>query len=365
MTNRTSRGVAGLVIGAAMCLCPAAHAQDDGDGPDIRNHEPFNLMVVNHTRRSVALVNSVIGYVMDDNFLPFSHYGIEGTPFDAINVWRQIWVSVPDTRKIYRFAADIFYPPPLYGEVQTGPIDQIRGMEYVPDNYTVYVCHSGTSFSAPGDRILMFDVTGQPVGSFAATNPMDIMWSPDRGELLVSNATNNAIERFSLDGQYLGRLVDSDGISGIDRPMQMGVNHHTGEAIVCGASPPAGIYYYDFDGDQLAFYPQAGQPMGIMELASEIYHGLLLFSSDLGLFSFWTDTDQLFPIRTGESWGFANKVQFFCWADYDRSDFVDTDDFTAFVIDFEQGIPQADIDGSGFVDIDDYIYFIQRFIEGC
>lgn len=54
-----------------------------------------------------------------------------------------------------------------------------------------------------------------------------------------------------------------------------------------------------------------------------------------------------------------------CPADFDGSGFVDTDDFTAFVVDFEKGVPQADFDGTGFVDLDDYVYFLQRFIEGC
>lgn len=332
----------------------------------VRNHEPFNLLVCNHTNRSVALVNSSIGYVMARDFIPFSLYGITGVPGDAINVWRQIWVSDTTNHKIYRFSADINYPPPIYGEVLSGPLDQVRGMEYVKENYTVYVCHSGTNFSAPGDQILMFDITGQPVGSFPATNPMDIMWSPERGELLVTNATDDSIDRYTLTGTFLGRLVDSDGISSVDRPMQMSRNHHSGEVLVAGADAPAGLYDFDINGEETAFYPQTvGHPAGIMELENDAQHGLWLFTTETGLYTYWTDADVLKTISDGESWGYANKVQFFCWADYDRSDFVDTDDFTAYVLDFEAGVPQADFDGSGFVDTDDYGYFIQRFIEGC
>ncbi len=335
-------------------------------GAQVRNHEPFNLMVCNHTTRSVALVNSVIGYVMEDNFIPFSYYGFSGTPGDAINVWRQIWVTDTTTHTIHRFDADINYPPAYLTDVFTGPVDQLRGMEYVKENFTVYVAHSGTNFAAPGDRVLMFDLTGQPVGSFPATNPTDIMWSPERGELLITNATDDTIDRYSLSGQFLGHLVDSDGISSIDRPMQMSRNHHSGEVIVAGADAPAGLYNFDLTGDQTAFYPQnVGHPTGIMELDNELKHGLWLFTTENGLYSYWTDNDELTAIRTGQSWGFANKVQFFCWADYDRSDFVDTDDFTAYVLDFEAGVPQADFDGSGFIDFDDYGYFVERFIEGC
>ena len=331
-----------------------------------RNHEPFNLMVCNHTNRSVALVNSAIGYVMARDFIPFSAYGINGVPNDAINVWRQIWVSDIANHKIYRFSADINYPPPFYGEVLSGPLDQIRGMEYVKQNFTVYVCHSGTNFSAPGDKILMFDVTGQPIGSFPAVNPMDVLYSPALNELLVSNGTDDSIDRYSLAGAYLGKLLDSDGISGIDRPMQMGLNHHDGELLVAGADAPAGLYRYSPAGDEEAFYPQdVGHPAGIAELDNDTQHGLYLFTTENALYTYWTDNDDFRVISDGESWGYANKVQFFCWADYDRSDFVDTDDFTAYVLDFEEGVPQADFDGSGFVDTEDYGYFIQRFIEGC
>ncbi|HLO41479.1 MAG TPA: GC-type dockerin domain-anchored protein [Phycisphaerales bacterium] len=354
------RAILPLVLGLmSACTCPAL-----AQGP--RNHEPFNLMGCNQTNRSVALVNSVVAYVMDDNFIPFAHYGLAGTPFDATNVWRQVWVTNQQARAIHRFAADIDYPPDYYGNVEAGPLDQVRGMEYVGENFTVYVCHSGTANGAPGDRILMFDVTGQPVGSFPASNPMDIMWSPERGELLVTNATHDSIDRYTLSGTFLGRLVDSDGISSIDRPMQMSRNHHSGEVIVSGADAPAGLYNFAVDGEETAFYPQTvGNPTGMIELDNEIKHGLWAFTTQNGLYTYWTDSDELITIRSGESWAYLNKIQFFCWADYDRSDFVDTDDFTAFVLDFEAGLPQADFDGSGFVDLDDYVYFLERFIDGC
>ena len=54
-----------------------------------------------------------------------------------------------------------------------------------------------------------------------------------------------------------------------------------------------------------------------------------------------------------------------CPADYDHSGFVDTDDFTAFVADFELGIDAADFDKSGFVDTDDFTAFVLAFEAGC
>jgi hypothetical protein len=54
-----------------------------------------------------------------------------------------------------------------------------------------------------------------------------------------------------------------------------------------------------------------------------------------------------------------------CVSDYDCSGFVDTDDFTSFVLDFEAGIEKADVDGTGFVDTDDFTFFVLAFESGC
>ncbi len=54
-----------------------------------------------------------------------------------------------------------------------------------------------------------------------------------------------------------------------------------------------------------------------------------------------------------------------CPADFDKSGFVDTDDFTAFVLAFEAGTDDADFDRSGFVDTDDFTAFVIAFEGGC
>ncbi len=54
-----------------------------------------------------------------------------------------------------------------------------------------------------------------------------------------------------------------------------------------------------------------------------------------------------------------------CTADFDASGFVDTDDYSAFVLAFEAGDISADVDGSGFVDTDDFDFFVRAFESGC
>jgi hypothetical protein len=58
-------------------------------------------------------------------------------------------------------------------------------------------------------------------------------------------------------------------------------------------------------------------------------------------------------------------VQILCLADFDASGFVDTDDFSTFVMAFEAGDPSADVDDTGFVDTDDFDTFVMRFEAGC
>lgn len=54
-----------------------------------------------------------------------------------------------------------------------------------------------------------------------------------------------------------------------------------------------------------------------------------------------------------------------CSADFDRTGFVDTDDFDAFVQAFEAGDRIGDFDGSCFVDTDDFDAFVMAFEAGC
>ncbi len=54
-----------------------------------------------------------------------------------------------------------------------------------------------------------------------------------------------------------------------------------------------------------------------------------------------------------------------CPADFDRSGFVDTVDYDAFVTAFEGGYECADFDRTGFVDTEDFDAFVRAFLGGC
>lgn len=80
------------------------------------------------------------------------------------------------------------------------------------------------------------------------------------------------------------------------------------------------------------------------------FWGTLVISSN--------DPDQ--PSRQVELTG-----RVWCRADFDRSGFTDVEDFSAFVLAFEEGVDEADFDGSGFVDIEDFTAFVLAFENGC
>ncbi len=82
------------------------------------------------------------------------------------------------------------------------------------------------------------------------------------------------------------------------------------------------------------------------------------------------------PCGTSQSQPAEISVAAPCPADFDDSDFLDSDDFILFVSQFALGCDgpgspdpactkSADFDASGFVDSDDFIFFVAAFESGC
>jgi hypothetical protein len=83
-------------------------------------------------------------------------------------------------------------------------------------------------------------------------------------------------------------------------------------------------------------------------------------------------------VMVGGFWGPSAPPP--CPSDFDRTGFVDSDDFVYFLLQFSIGCvgpgegpfgpePQctvsADFDGSGFVDVDDFVAYLNMFASGC
>lgn len=109
----------------------------------------------------------------------------------------------------------------------------------------------------------------------------------------------------------------------------------------------------DFDGDGICdgvvtdFNASASIAPGL-DLAED---GLIYVNVDVQTCDAVTTTEMIIGVRAA------------CPADFDKSGFVDTDDFDVFVGAFTAG--DADIDCSGFTDTDDYDYYVKLFERGC
>jgi hypothetical protein len=92
-------------------------------------------------------------------------------------------------------------------------------------------------------------------------------------------------------------------------------------------------------------------------------HNITLSTANVGTFTGTltiTSNDPDQPTRTVNLTG-----NVWCKADFDKSGFVDFEDYDTFVEAFEAGTEDADFDGSGFVDIVDFSEFVLRFEMGC
>ena len=224
---------AGLVWLAAV---PAAKAADF-------------LMIPDSNSDRILLFDSFDGSLVDDNFIDGA--GLFSTPINAIQVNEEIWVSDQVADSIFRFDLG----GTLLSTINNG-LDNIRGMALVGD--TVYVANAGTENGAPGDGevVITFDTQGNNLGFFDTGDPYDIL--EYNGELLINDINSEAtggedIDRYDLDGNFLGTFHESDGETGIDFPQQM-TQRANGNLLVAGFSAPAGIYEYDANGNQVGVF---------------------------------------------------------------------------------------------------------------
>lgn len=207
------------------------------------------LMIPDSNSDRILLFDPIDGALVNDNFIDGA--GLFSTPINAIQVNNEIWVSDQVADSIFRFDLG----GGLLGSITSG-LDNIRGMAFVDD--IVYVSNAGAENNAPGDGevVVTFDAQGNNLGFFDTGNPYDIL--AVNGELLINDINPNDeggedIDRYDLDGNLLGTFHESDGETGVDFPQQM-AQRANGNILVGGFSIPAGVYEYDADGNQIAFY---------------------------------------------------------------------------------------------------------------
>lgn len=285
------------VVSLAAAFAHAVPGADDDCG----------LLVVDSTLDRVLLLNATNGSVLNENWIDIAAAaasdGYTGglTPIEAIEVGSEIWVSDQIADRIWRFDT---ISQSYIGSIgaDTGDLNNIRGMHKFGD--TVYVA-MGSNADNNDEGIITIDagsgaITGQFNGRDGAdTSYFDVNFY--NGNLLVSNIDggNDGLEIYSLDGSYLGNLVSSDGVTGIDFPQQIN-RTSDGNLLVGGFSPDSGVYMYDMFGNDMGVV--AGGGFGT-RAGYELGNGEILWTNG----NFLRTDDNI--IIEGNSFRFITKVQ--------------------------------------------------------
>ncbi len=135
------------------------------------------------------------------------------SPFHAIQVGAQIWISLQSGDRIQRYSLD----GTLLGEIGPtfpgGGIDSGRGLARVGN--TVYLVNQGSNNGAPGAAILRFDKFGAYLGAtpVSATSATPTSLLEHNGDLLLTSAAGDDVHRYTLGVASLGVFHNSSEIS--------------------------------------------------------------------------------------------------------------------------------------------------------
>ena len=315
--------------------------------------------VVESGSDKVVLLSTTDGSVVNPLWIDLVPQGAS-TPIEALVVGDEVWVSdqLADAIFIYTLS-DL----PQYVATIRGGMDNIRGMEHIDGK--VYVTNAGSGNGATANSIVRIDATSRTIDAVYPSGDFFDLISYG-SNLLCSNIGLDDIEIRNLTGGLVQTLVNSDGVTGIDFPQQMIVLPDS-KIAVSSFSPPDGLYIYNSDGSQHAYYDTtAGGLRGVGLLDN----GSFIITNGSGIHTFDPATGGEALVVNGQG-RFVTKVSIpiGCAADFDGDGFVDFFDFDAYAQCFEGGTcppgKTADFDGDGFVDFFDFDQFVQAFETGC
>lgn len=183
----------------------------------------------------------------------------------------------------------------------TSGLDNIRGIAVSGGDLFVTVgsgIYTGT--------VQRFQLNGTRVGTFATlpttgASPFDVLFRA--GDVLVSDSASADIERFSLSGAYLGKFVDSNGITNIDFPEQLNLRAN-GNLLAAGFSAPVGVYEFNgVTGATVNFFQIGDGNRGVYELGN----GQILYTDGNSITRYNPSTGTEQNIITGGSFRYIER----------------------------------------------------------
>lgn len=237
------------------------------------------LLVPESTNDRVMAFNPFDGSLISMNYIDGS--GQLSTPINAIQVGNEFWVSDQLADGVFRYDLNGTF----LGQFNNSPLDNVRGIEFF--NNRLYVSNSGSSNGAPGDGVVVYDMNGNQVDFWDnAGDPFDVLAvnGINGTDLLVNDiGTPDQIRGFTEGGvasTFFG------GNSDFNFPEQMN-QRANGNILVATFSSQSGIFEFDQDGAQVAFYNVGESGLrGVYELGN----GNFMFTTGSGVFVYDPNT---------------------------------------------------------------------------
>ncbi len=322
------------------------------------------LMVVDSSGDRVCLFDQEDGSVIDLDWL--SDAGAVGwafsTPKEAAVVGDEIWVADQLEDAIHRFAADGVFLSTITEGPGGQPLNNIRSLGVTGD--TVYV----TNADAPlNDAIVIFSSDGTPMSSFAASGAFSLGCfdaEPFNGEILVSNADSDALQRYTESGAFLGNFAS--GYAYLEQVVVL----DDGSVLTANAIDSVGIegiYHFNADGSVRAYLDTAAiNTSAVIRGANVLNNGGYLVSTSAGVWTYvsgvWTEIN---GDINGQYITVLSAGDDACAPDLTDDGNVDTNDFFLFLTYYQNQDPRADFSAGGGINTNDFFAFLAAYQAGC
>ena len=247
------------------------------------------LMMPDSTNDVLVLFNSEDGALVNGNYFALAG----GTPVRALQVENEIWVSEQIGDRVSRWSSTGQFLGQIGGQVPGGGLDNIRGIERIGD--LVYVTNSGANNDAPGNAVVVFDLTGTWVSQFStvgfAPSPFAVLPYGNDELLVSSSSANDDVHRFTLAGLSLGTFHNSNALN---FAQQMNYAHN-GDILVAGFSSNTVVRLDPVTGDVISSFAASGA-RGVVQLDN----GNILWTNSAGAHVFDPDVGTSTLVYAGQ-----------------------------------------------------------------